>query len=229
VPPFLSAPPRVKLVNAFARPFDGVVAAARTCYSAKGIVTPEEVGGDGLSDPAERERRLGRRDALARDVYLAGHHTTFQHAHVQFTLENVSRQLVWSFLHAHPHYNSEQTSQRYVEVKPGAFAVPPLAGEALAVYREACERQTEAYRRLGDLLVPVAARAFYATFRGRETQPASAGRRRSRSAPSRWPATSCPSPPSRRSTTRSRPSPSSATGGSPTFDAPTSSGSSSRR
>ncbi len=159
-------------MNAFARPFDGVVAAARTCYSAKGIVTPEEVGGDGLSDPAERERRRGRRDALARDVYLAGHHTTFQHAHVQFTLENVSRQLVWSFLHAHPHYNSEQTSQRYVEVKPGAFAVPPLTGEALAVYHEACERQTEAYRRLGDLLVPVAARAFYATFRGRETQPA---------------------------------------------------------
>ncbi|MBE0592440.1 MAG: FAD-dependent thymidylate synthase, partial [Gemmatimonadales bacterium] len=124
------------------------------------------------TDPAERQRRLGRRDALARDVYLAGHHTTFQHAHVQFTLENVSRQLVWSFLHAHPHYNSEQTSQRYVEVKPGAFAVPPLAGEALAVYREACERQTDAYRRLGELLVPVAARAFYATFRGRETQPA---------------------------------------------------------
>lgn len=172
MPPFLSAPPRVRLVNAFARPFDGVVAAARTCYSPKGIVTPEEVGGDGLSDPAERERRRGRRDALARDVYLAGHHTTFQHAHVQFTLENVSRQLVWSFLHAHPHYNSEQTSQRYVEVKPGTFAVPPLSGEALAVYREACERQTDAYRRLGDLLVPVAARAFYATFRGRETQPA---------------------------------------------------------
>ncbi len=159
-------------MNAFARPFDGVVAAARTCYSAKGIVTPEEVGGDGLSDPAERERRRGRRDALARDVYLAGHHTTFQHAHLQFTLENVSRQLVWSFLHAHPHYNSEQTSQRYVEVKPGAFAVPPLTGEALAVYRGACELQTDAYRRLGDLLVPVAARAFYATFRGRETQPA---------------------------------------------------------
>ena len=170
--PFLSAPPRVKLVNAFARPFDGVVAAARTCYSPKGIVTPEEVGGDAIADPAERERRRSRRDALARDVYLAGHHTTFQHAHFEFTLENVSRQLVWSFLHAHPFYNSEQTSQRYVEVKPGTFAVPPLSGEALEVYREACERQSEAYRRLGDLLVPVASRAFYGTFRGRESQPA---------------------------------------------------------
>jgi len=161
----------VRLVNAFARPFDGVVAAARTCYSPKGIVTPEEVAGDAASDPSERERRRARRDALARDVYAAGHHTTFQHAHLQFTLENVSRQVVWSFLHAHPFYNSEQTSQRYVEVKPGSFAVPPLEGEPLAVYRGCCEMQTAAYRRLGELLEPVAARAFYATFRGRATQP----------------------------------------------------------
>ena len=105
-------------MNAPARPFDGVVAAARTCYSPKGIVTVEEVGGDALADPGERERRRDRRDTLARSVYLAGHHTTFQHAHLEFTLENVSRQLVWSFLHAHPWYNSEQTSQRYVEVRP---------------------------------------------------------------------------------------------------------------
>lgn len=170
--PFLSAAPRVRLVSAFSRPFDGVVAAARTCYSPRGIVTPEEVAGDALADPAERERRRSRRDALARDVYVAGHHTTFQHAHFEFTLENVSRQLVWSFLHAHPFYNSEQTSQRYVEVKPGTFAVPPLAGEALAVYRDTCDLQASAYRRLGDLLLPVAARAFYGTFRGRESQPA---------------------------------------------------------
>ena len=158
-------------MNAFSRPFDGVVAAARTCYSARGIVTPEEVGGDAATDPEERERRLSRRDSLARSVYLAGHHTTFQHAHFQFALENVSRQLVWSFLHAHPFYNSEQTSQRYVEVRPGSFAVPSLSGEALEVYRAACERQTEAYRRLGELLVPAASRAYFATFRSRASQP----------------------------------------------------------
>ncbi len=169
--PFLSPAPRVRLVNAFARPYDGAVAAARTCYSAKGIVTAEEVGADGVTDPAERDRRRDRRDALARDIYLAGHHTTWQHAHYQFALENVSRQLVWSFLHAHPHYNSEQTSQRYVTVKPGAVAVPPLAGEAESVYRTCAAMQMDAYRRLGELLRPVAARAFFATFRGRGTQP----------------------------------------------------------
>jgi thymidylate synthase ThyX len=168
--PFLSAPPEVTLVNAFTRPFDGAVAAARTCYSPKGIVTPEEVAGDGAPEP-ERERRLSRRDGLARDVYAAGHHTTYQHAHFQFALRNVSRQLIWSFLHAHPWYNSEQTSQRYVEVRPGTFAVPPLEGRALEVYRAAAERQLAAYRELGQLLRPVAGRAFFDTFRGRESQP----------------------------------------------------------
>jgi thymidylate synthase ThyX len=168
---FLSDPPEVTLVNAFARPFDGAVAAARTCYSPKGIITPEEVAGDGAPE-AERERRLARRDGLAKDVYAAGHHTTYQHAHFQFALRNVSRQLIWSFLHAHPWYNSEQTSQRYVEVKPGSFAVPLLQGRALEIYRASAERQLAAYRELGRLLRPTAARAFFDTFHGRESQPA---------------------------------------------------------
>ena len=115
---FRSAPPEVLLVQAFARPLDNAVATARTCYSSKGIVTPEQVGGDALSDEKRAVRRE-RRDALAKDLYAAGHHTTFQHAHFQFTLDRVSRHFVWSFLHSHPFYNSEQVSQRYVEVKPG--------------------------------------------------------------------------------------------------------------
>ena len=48
---FLSPAPEVRLTNAFARPYDNAVATARTCYSAKGIVTTEEVGGDGLRLP----------------------------------------------------------------------------------------------------------------------------------------------------------------------------------
>ncbi len=41
-------------------------------------------------------------------------------------MENVSRQFLWTFLHSHPFYNSEQVSQRYVEVSKGNYAVPPL-------------------------------------------------------------------------------------------------------
>ena len=113
---FRSPRPEVSLVNGFDRPYDNAVATARTCYSPKGIITTDEVGGLHLEDSGKRERALARRDALARDIFEAGHHTTLQHAHFQFALSNVSRQFLWTFLHAHPFYNSEQVSQRYVEV-----------------------------------------------------------------------------------------------------------------
>ena len=133
---FLSPPPEVAITNAFVRPFDNVVAAARTCYSGGGIVHDEQVlGGPGTSSDEVEERRK-KRDALAKDLYQAGHHTTLQHAHFQFALSNVSRQFLWSFLHSHPFYNSEQVSQRYVAVKPGNYAIPPLSGQALSIFQE---------------------------------------------------------------------------------------------
>ena len=59
--PFRSGPPEVVLVQAFARPLDNAVATARTCYSAKGIITPAEVGGDSRprtsADPPRTPRR----------------------------------------------------------------------------------------------------------------------------------------------------------------------------
>lgn len=148
---FLSAGPKVTLVNSFSRPFDNAVATARTCYSSKGIVTAEQVAGDGLEEEEKEERRQ-KRDELARSIYKAGHHTTLQHAYFQFMLENVSRQFIWGFLHSHPFYNSEQVSQRYVTVDPSQIAVPPLAGEAETVYREAVSSQTRAYLSLTEKL-----------------------------------------------------------------------------
>ncbi|HYC76186.1 MAG TPA: FAD-dependent thymidylate synthase, partial [Planctomycetota bacterium] len=168
MPPFQvrSRPPVVRLVNAFERPFENAVATARTCYSAGGPVTPAQVSGDGLDD-ARREKRALARDRLARSIYRAGHHTTFQHPHFQFTLENVSRQFLWTFLHAHPFYNSEQVSQRYVAVKPEEATIPDLGGEAQAVYEEALRAQGEAYHRLDAMLKPVAAELFYGRFPGK--------------------------------------------------------------
>jgi thymidylate synthase ThyX len=151
--PFLSPEPEVRLTKAFESPFANFLATARTCYSGKGVVPDVEI-----SD---------RWVALARSLYQAGHHTTLQHAQFQFALANVSRHFLWSFLHSHPFYNSEQVSQRYVEVKPGNVAVPPLSGRALAIYRGAVERQMADYRRLIDLLTPVTEDAFYERFPGR--------------------------------------------------------------
>ena len=168
---FLSAPPGVVLVNGFDRPYDNAVATARTCYSAHGIVTAEEVAGLHFEEPEKRERAAARRDALARDIFEAGHHTTLQHAHFQFALSNVSRQFLWSFLHAHPFYNSEQVSQRYVEVKPDSFLVPDLWGEAQAVYERTVDMQMAAYQELTESLRPPAASEYYARFPARSRTP----------------------------------------------------------
>src|SRR4030095_16835492 len=168
---FRSAPPGVTLVNGFDRPYDNAVATARTCYSSKGIVTAEEVAGLHLDDPDKRERAEARRDALARDIFEAGHHTTLQHAHFQFALTNVSRQFLWSFLHAHPFYNSEQVSQRYVEVKDDSFLVPDLGGEAQSVYEATVREQMEAYKELTASLMPIAAAEYFSRFPARSRTP----------------------------------------------------------
>jgi thymidylate synthase ThyX len=173
--PFRSPAPEVKLVNAFARPYENAVATARTCYSSKGIITAEEVSGDG--EPEERRRmRIEQRDRIARSTYEAGHHTTLQHAHFQFALSNVSRQFVWSFLHSHPFYNSEQVSQRYVEVKPDTFAVPALEGPALGIFTACLERQQAAYGRLIDLLGRPAAVEYFRIFPARKKAEARYGK-----------------------------------------------------
>ena len=76
---------KVELVNAFTKPFDNVVAAARSCYS-PAPVKAEMVSGELIEDPSARQRAEIRRDELAYSVYEAGHHTTYQHAHFQFII-----------------------------------------------------------------------------------------------------------------------------------------------
>ncbi|NOT43423.1 MAG: FAD-dependent thymidylate synthase [Acidobacteria bacterium] len=126
------------LRSAPAAPFDGAIAAARTCYS------PRVVGAHEVTDR--------QRDSIGALTFDAGHHTVYQHAHFEFGLENVSRQFVWTFLHSHPFYNSEQSSQRYVKLREPRAFVPPLAGEALRVYEDAIVRAWDRYAELGDYL-----------------------------------------------------------------------------
>ena len=133
-----TAPPKVTLRSSPAVPYDGAIAAARTCYSPRVIERSE------VTDK--------QRDSIGPLTFEGGHHTVFQHAHFEFGLENISRQLVWSVLHSYPFYNSEQSSQRYVKLnEPRAF-VPPIAGEALDVYEQAILRAWESYARLSELL-----------------------------------------------------------------------------
>jgi thymidylate synthase ThyX len=55
-------------------------------------------------------------------------------------------------LHAYPFYNSEQSSQRYVKLKEPRAFVPPIDGEALAVYERALLAAWDAYAELSALL-----------------------------------------------------------------------------
>lgn len=156
---FYSAPPEIKLINSFQLPFDNAIATARTCYSSKGVIKAEDV----TSWP--------RRDELATSLYQAGHHTVFQHAHFQFSLSNVSRQFVWSFLHSHPFYNSEQVSQRYVEVKPGTYVIPPIEEKALAIYECTVQKQFETYQKLTQMLMAPISAVYFERFKGRAKNP----------------------------------------------------------
>ena len=109
--PFEAAVPRVSLRNHFSHPYDSAIAAARTCYAPR-LIGPEEV--------TDKQRLQ-----IGASTFYGGHHTVYQHAHFEFGLENVSRQFVWSFLHSHPFYNSEQQSQRYVRLDHAMAYLPP--------------------------------------------------------------------------------------------------------
>src|ERR1700738_593931 len=138
-----TAPPRVTLRNSFAHPYDSAIAAARTCYASK-LIGPEEV---------TDKQRLN----IGAGTFYSGHPTVYQHAHFEFGLENVSRQFVWSFLHAHPFYNSEQQSQRYVRLDVPQAYVPPaslfFAQASRKIYEESILRAWAFYRELSLLLV----------------------------------------------------------------------------
>jgi len=134
----VTEPPNITLRNAPITPFDGAIAAARTCYSPRVIATAEVT---------EKQR-----DTIGALTFDAGHHTVYQHASFEFGLENISRQFVWTFLHSYPFYNSEQSSQRYVRLKEPRAFVPPISGEALRVYESAIVRAWDRYAELSVLL-----------------------------------------------------------------------------
>jgi thymidylate synthase ThyX len=140
--PFEAAAPRITLRNHFAHPYDSAIAAARTCYA------PRIIGPDEITD----KQRL----QIGASTFYGGHHTVYQHAHFEFGLENVSRQFVWSFLHAHPFYNSEQQSQRYVRLDHALAYLPPempgFGPAERAIYEGAIARAWGYYRELTTIL-----------------------------------------------------------------------------
>jgi flavin-dependent thymidylate synthase len=170
--PFASKPPLVRLLHeeSTQHPFALSIAAAWSCYGARParvenvlkLFDPQLDAGDEL-----RPARRARAERLYRDLFDAGHHTTFQHANFVFVLDGVSRLAIWSFFHHHPFYNSEQVSQRYREVSGKVMVIPDLTVRHEALYRAAVERAIEGYRRLCELLAPDIAARYAQVFPAR--------------------------------------------------------------
>lgn len=177
--PFRSQPPKVRLLGdeSTAHPFALTIAAAWSCYGARPsrVENVLKLMDNSTDEPGDelRPARRSRAQRLYRDLFEAGHHTTFQHANFVFVLDGVSRLAIWSFFHHHPYYNSEQVSQRYREVSGKTMVTPDLPDSLLPLYSSATERALEGYRRLTDLLTPDI-RARYATVfpaRSKATSP----------------------------------------------------------
>ncbi len=133
------------------------VGSARTCYAPK-LVLPEDI-----------HNNQALADKVLASTLKAGHLTTRQHEHFTFALKNVSRQFLWSFLHSHPYYNSEQVSQRYVTVNTGKMLVPNFGnGEMQGIYYDTIKMQADGYRRLAGLLKPAVTDAYFGRFPSRE-------------------------------------------------------------
>lgn len=154
----MTFPVSAELIEASRSPADIAAAAARTCYARKGPVRPEAIIGD--------ERDVAKRDALLADLHRAGHNTVFAHAHFTFLIHNVSRAALWQFLHAHPFYNSEQVSQRYVAVRGEDSFITPVAhgSDAHAIFEHATHALMDDYDDLCSRLLPTAEQAYFERF-----------------------------------------------------------------
>jgi flavin-dependent thymidylate synthase len=132
---------RVRLVAYTKDPLSIAVASARTCYSNR-VIFPEEVTDD-------------QKQRLSRELLSSGHITPYQHPTFVFALENVSRHLVWSLLHSHPFYNSEQSSQRYNVLRVPDVHIPEFRKErSRRSYLEAVEASWDAYAEIMRMLYP---------------------------------------------------------------------------
>ncbi len=151
---FYSPEPEIKITRWFKEPYKSIITAARTCYSGSGIFEDDKV--------------KHNYERLVSDLLQAGHHTTLQHAQFQFSIANVSRHAVWSFLHSHPFYNSEQVSQRYVTVKKGNYSIPPFSSRGRSIYESTVLMQMGAYEKLREVLFSPTSEEYFSRFPGRK-------------------------------------------------------------
>jgi len=140
--------------------FDTAVGAARTCY-AQNLIKPEDV-----------KKKPELAEKIHDAVYEAGHHTTIQHPQYGFTIKGISRQCLWTFLHSHPFYNSEQQSQRYVEMKPENFVIPPIPeSDEKEIFLDVVREQVKTYKEIIEDISPGIEEDYYRVYPKRRNDP----------------------------------------------------------
>jgi len=140
---------------------DLAVASARTCYSGNGPIIFNHVSEHGIKSDLH--------ESIRASTLLAGHNTTRQHLYFTFVLDKISRQAIWSFLHSHPFYNSEQVSQRYVQMKKENFHIPQELNETQReLFQTGLDNSFEAYKQLQQMLIPSVEEEYYTRFSARK-------------------------------------------------------------
>ncbi len=126
-------------------PERAIAAAARLCYA--------PVGAAELMETMSEERM----HSVLSTIMASGHFSTLEHVSYTFAIDGVSRALTHQLVR-HRLASFNQQSQRYVKFKEGVSVVKPesvLANEeANAVFDEAIEAATSAYKKLLDAGVP---------------------------------------------------------------------------
>jgi thymidylate synthase ThyX len=163
----LSGPPIIKSVKSLSnKPLLATESAAKTCYQSKLVSEDflERKEAKGTLDRANTDRLIG-------ELYDAGHHTTFEHNIFKFEIENVSRQLIWSFLHSHPFYNSEQQSQRFAPINTDSFITPDMPQDQLKLFQETAQLEINTFHKLEELLFPMAQAEYFSRFPNKAKNP----------------------------------------------------------
>ena len=126
-------------------PERAIATAARLCYA--------PVGAAELMETMSEERM----HSVLSTIMASGHFSTLEHVSYTFAIDGVSRALTHQLVR-HRLASFNQQSQRYVKFKEGVSVVKPesvLANEeANAVFDEAIEAATSAYKKLLDAGVP---------------------------------------------------------------------------
>ncbi len=134
---------KVRLITYTPDPERVVAMAAKSCHT---VETPD------MEEMSDEEIK-----AIIRITRDAGHHSVLEHASFTFAIDNVSRALTHQLVR-HRLASYSQQSQRYVNLKPLEYVVPPTVknnDEALRKYEEIMKYLEEQYEELVDMGIPL--------------------------------------------------------------------------